>query len=341
MSTIFPIAVAIPTLRRPESFARAVRSVFAQTGLPAGRRVQIILADNDPEGSALPVARQLAEQAPAWAEVTLLHEPEPGVANVRNRIVAVTRAPLLAFLDDDQSATPGWLAAFMEGQSRHPASVTFGPITTALPAHVTRFTRYFDAFFDRTGPAMSGHISHYYGCGNALLDLTRLPAARPLFDARANETGGEDDLLFEKVRAALGSFAWNAEALVAEHVPDNRARLGYTLRRAFAYGQGPTWKAAQAGPARWPLVPLYMLSGAVQALACGLAGAITYPLVSEFSAFCLDKASRGLGKLVWWSAFKQKFYGRASLPGTAAPHPGAEAAAEAGADAAAEETRPA
>ena len=42
------VAVLIPTMRRRESLMRALRSVFAQTGV-AERLVEIVVVDNDPD----------------------------------------------------------------------------------------------------------------------------------------------------------------------------------------------------------------------------------------------------------------------------------------------------
>jgi hypothetical protein len=312
------VSVVIPTFRRPESFARAVRSVFAQRGLPAEQVIDLVVADNDPAGSALPIARELAAQAPAWLRrVEVLHEPTPGVATVRNTAVAAVKTPLIAFLDDDQSAPETWLASMLADHARFPAAALFGRIETALPDGVRQHTGYFRAFFDRTGPVSSGFISHYYGCGNTLIDLRRLPAQRPLFDTAANETGGEDDLLFERVRAHGGQFAWSTQACVFEHVPANRVRLGFTLRRAFAYGQGPSFKAHSAPLPRRLMLPVYMGMGAVQALLMGPLGGVLLALRMPGAAWCLDKAARGLGKLFWGDRFRQTFYGRAAM--TAAP----------------------
>ena len=45
------VAVIIPTLRRPESLERAVRSALTQTGV-ADRLRQIVVVDNDPQASS-------------------------------------------------------------------------------------------------------------------------------------------------------------------------------------------------------------------------------------------------------------------------------------------------
>ena len=45
------VAIIVPTLRRPESLERALRSLFSQTGV-ADRVSAIVVVDNDPHGSA-------------------------------------------------------------------------------------------------------------------------------------------------------------------------------------------------------------------------------------------------------------------------------------------------
>jgi succinoglycan biosynthesis protein ExoM len=69
-----PVAVIIPTLRRPESLARAVASVQRQ--LRADELIrEIVVVDNAPEGSAAPVV-ELARAASPVAMV-YAHAPRP------------------------------------------------------------------------------------------------------------------------------------------------------------------------------------------------------------------------------------------------------------------------
>src|SRR5688572_21433051 len=66
------VSVLIPTFRRPDSFVRAVRSVFAQRGVTS---FEIVAIDNSPEGSAVDTLRRIAAESPVrfvWA-----HEPKP------------------------------------------------------------------------------------------------------------------------------------------------------------------------------------------------------------------------------------------------------------------------
>lgn len=304
------VSIVIPTFRRPASLARAVRSVYRQDP-PAGVPVALVIVDNDPDASAAGVLATLRAEAPDWIAFTAVSEPRAGVANARNAAMAVVRTPLVAFLDDDQSAPPGWLGALLNAHGARPAAVTFGPVLTALPGGVSHHRRYLEAFFARAPAHESGYIDTWYGCGNALLDLTLAPQDGPLFDARMNASGGEDDLLYARIDEMGGRFAWCAEAPVFEHVPESRAQLGYTLRRAIAYGQGPCNIARRQSPPRVATIAFWMAVGLGQGLVYGSVAAAAALLRLDGRAFWYDRAARGFGKVWWWRGFE--FYGTAAL----------------------------
>lgn len=305
------LTVIIPTFRRTAGLERAVESVFAQDVL-SHEPACLILVDNDPDGSALPLARDLAERAPDALSVRVIHAPEPGVANARNAAMAAVETRLVACLDDDQSAPEGWLSALLATHAAHPAAATFGPVDTRLPETVRHHQAYFRDFFARQFDAPEGPIETFFGCGNCLLDRPRLPRLDPLFDPAMNETGGEDDLLFRAIRETGGGFAWSPDAAVFEHVPAARARLGYTLRRAVAYGQGPIMLARAARPPRYMLMMAWWLIGAGQALVFGAAAAAAFVLRRPNRARWLDRAARGFGKVIWWRDLR--FYGASQIP---------------------------
>lgn len=304
------VTVVIPTFRRPYDLLRAMHSVFKQTYLD-GAPAELIIVDNDPIGSSLRPANSFAEEAPETLKVTVLHCPDAGVANARNMAINAVTTSLVAFLDDDQSAPATWLAELMRTRADTAASVVFGPVDTALPEHVTEHRAHFQAFFSRTPDLPEGLIPTFFGCGNSLLDLQQLPARRPLFDARTNETGGEDDNLFSQVQRSKGRFAWASRARVWEHVPTSRAKLSYTIRRAVAYGQGPS-RMAHEGSDYTQLV-FWMGVGAGQLTVFGAITCLAWAMRLPKRAVWLNRAAQGYGKLIWWP--RHLFYGASQSPG--------------------------
>src|ERR1700761_141165 len=142
------VSIAIPTQRRPVGLAVAVRSTFRQIGVDVSR-LELVIVDNDGAPSAEPLATQLAAEAPF--PVRYVHEPAAGVANARNAALAAAKGELIAFLDDDEEATPGWLAALIAAQARYDADVVFGPVQARAPAHIQQHRQYLEQFFSREG----------------------------------------------------------------------------------------------------------------------------------------------------------------------------------------------
>ena len=298
------VAVIIPTMRRPEFLERALKSVFAQKGV-AHRLASIVVVDNDPQGSAATVCGRLTAASPV--PLVYRHEPKPGVSTARNAGLAATLSPLIAFLDDDEKATPHWLDRLIRAREALNCDVVFGPIHGRVPASTGWTRRYLETFFGRQGPEQTQLLDHAYGCGNSLmLRATALPGDAP-FDPKTDASGGEDDALFSALSMRGGTFGWACDAWVDEYAPAHRATLKYALTRAFAYGQSPpqiAWK--QGKPIR---MLLWMAIGAGQAGVWGLVALALTLINNDRRAGALDKAARGLGKVFWTKGFEPHFYG--------------------------------
>ena len=298
------VAIIVPTMRRPESLTRALQSLFAQEGV-TDRVAAIVVADNDPDGTARSTVAGLSSLSP-WPLI-YSHEPRPGVATARNAGLAATDAPLIAFLDDDEAATPGWLAALLRGLETTGADVVFGPIHGRVPDGTGWTTDYLERFFGREGPEATRLIDSPYGCGNSLMvRATALPGAAP-FDAGMDQSGGEDDALFSALAARGGRFGWAADAWVDEFAPPHRATLRYALARAFAYGQGPSQTAARER--NWPALIRWMVIGAAQTAVWGAVSLALTAIRSPRRAQTYDRTARGLGKVFWTKGFEPHFYG--------------------------------
>lgn len=308
MSGAGDIAVIVPTLRRPGSLERALRSLFAQSGV-ADRVREIVVVDNDPRGSAAALVERLAGETP-WPLV-YQHAPQPGVATARNAGLGATTAPLIAFLDDDEAAAADWLCALIRAREATGADVVFGPIHGRAPDAAPWLQPYLEHFFGREGPRATGLIAEPFGCGNSLMTrATALPGAAP-FNVASDHAGGEDDALFAALKARGGRFGWAADAWVDEFAPAHRATLGYALARAFAYGQGPSQTAAAVRD--WPSVLRWMAIGAAQTTVWGLQSALLAVVRSPKRAQAYDRAARGIGKIFWMKGFEPHFYGAREL----------------------------
>ena len=161
------ISVVIPHLNQPEHLARCLASLAAGTRAPA----EVIVVDN---GSAA-----LPEAVCAGAGAQLLQEAEPGPGPARNRGIAAARGELLAFIDADCLADPGWLAA-IEAEFRDPAAQVLGGdvrIACADPARPTML----EAFESIYSYRMDRYIARegFTGTGNLAMRRAVFEAVGP------------------------------------------------------------------------------------------------------------------------------------------------------------------
>ena len=313
--TIRDVTVVIPTFNRPDSLHRAVESLFWQSVRHDGFKVLIV--DNSQDASARFAFEALVDRAPRTIELTYLHAPSPGVANARNAAMDALQTRLVAFLDDDQTAPIHWLEGLLDAYGQLGAAATFGPVLTVLPDDVRAHRAYFEDFFARDPAMRTGYIDKPYGCGNSLLDTAQIPGPKPWFDTKMNEVGGEDDILFARLREAGGRFAWAARAPAYEYPLPQRIMLAYTLPRAMAYGQGPCTLARKARPPRYASLLMWMAVGAGKFVLHGTSWLGLFIIRHPERAFELDKAVRGLGKVLFWK--RLRFYGTATVSQTLRP----------------------
>ena len=176
----------------------------------------------------------------------------------------------VAFLDDDEIASPHWLAALHQTHLRLGGGRHLRPRPRPRPRRAAPSCGpLLERFFSRADLGPTGLLASYDGggCGNSIMRRATALAGDAPFDPAANESGGEDDRLFQALHARGGVFAWAADAHVDEIAPPERSTLGYAVKRNFAYGQGPTKQRLRAsdrvGAAGW------MAVGAAQAAGHG------------------------------------------------------------------------
>lgn len=167
MSSHLVISVVIPHLNQPAHLARCLES------LQAGRRLpdEIIVVDN---GSV-----EMPRDICARHGVTLLVEPEPGPGPARNHGIAAAKGDVLAFIDADCLADPGWLEAAERALSNPRAEILGGDVRIALkdPARPTALEAYESEYAYR----MDRYIARegFTGTGNLVVRRAVLEAVGP------------------------------------------------------------------------------------------------------------------------------------------------------------------
>lgn len=227
------VVVTVCTFRRPAGLARLLAALSAQTLGDLGPcRVDMVIVDNDPQGSARAV---VGATRPLGRPGTYLVEPRPGLAAARNTSVRQALdlgATHVAFIDDDEVPEPGWLAGLLLAARRTGAGVVTGPVVPVYDARVPAWVRV-GGFHQRPVPRDPDRLT--YARTSSALVAAHLLADDP-FDARYGLTGGEDTHLFMRLLRDGCRIVWEPTAVVHEAVPHERSHLSWLVAREFRRG---------------------------------------------------------------------------------------------------------
>ena len=225
------IDIGICTFRRPE-LEKALLSL-AMVDVPQGVSLRLIVADNDQTPSAAHLVESLRSRMP-W-QVVYVHCPAGNISIARNACLDNSDADYLAFIDDDETATEGWLRHLLKTAVETGADAVLGPVHAGYDTSAPAWMREGD--FHSTFPVIIGtEIRTGYTC-NVLLDLRSSRVAGLRFNLALGKTGGEDTEYFTHIYRTGGKIAYAEDALLFEPVPQQRARFDWLAKRRYRMGQ--------------------------------------------------------------------------------------------------------
>lgn len=232
------------TLLNDERVVRTLQSLAAQTRRPDA----VLVADGGSTDGTLDAARAFARDHP-WVRV----EHHPGtVAGTRNSALAsLGGTDVVVFLDADQVAPPGWLAALVQPLEEGRADYAGGPTRPLGPPQ-------------GKGEAYLNDFEAWFYPNVVARDITKLPMGNSAwrlrvlrgvggFDPRL-AMGGEDYDV--NIRAAKAGYrgAYVPDAWV-HHDQSGRNDLRRLLRRKYRYNVGATMAYLKNGVLREKLRP--------------------------------------------------------------------------------------
>lgn len=244
------ISICALTYRRPEGLLRLLEGLNSLVLTAPQPAVEVIIVDNDPEGSA----REVCSRARAGFRWNLRYEIEPrrGIVHARNKAVELVSADSdwVAFIDDDEVPEDTWLAELLRVQRDTGADVVAGRVAPYFPEPVDPWIEEGEFFQQHRFPDGSA-IPHAF-TNNVLFRAAILTDERfqPPFAERYALTGGEDRHFFERVRMAGYRLHWADEAVVTEWIPASRANARWLLRRQFRVGNSLAFIESEFEP-RW------------------------------------------------------------------------------------------
>ncbi|HXV29968.1 MAG TPA: glycosyltransferase [Sinorhizobium sp.] len=235
-TAVIELVVVIPTFRRPDHLVKTLKTIVSQRpDVP----LATIVVENDAEGLAgAKAAKAFFLEHPSDSAVIVAHRRGHSHACNAGWATALDLYPnlrALAGIYDDEVAAPEWLDCLVAVQEAYGADVVGGPqlpVFEEADGHRWKQHPIFSPRYDETGP-----VTRLYSAGNVLVTRPVLDGmARPFLDPALNVAGVGDADFFNRCKAKGFSFAWAAEAWVAEVVPPHHTTASWIRARSRERG---------------------------------------------------------------------------------------------------------
>ncbi len=225
------ITIAVITCGRPDSLAHTLDSL-KQLVLPPQVEARLLVIDNDPQKTAMGVVDTVKSAFSFPVEYAV--EEKRGIPHARNRALTMASgSDYIAFIDDDDTAGPRWLAELYHAALQYKADVVKGLITHLFDEDKA-YLSVLDIFSNlpaRTGDALDSAWS------NNVLFSTRIYRNTGLrFDLAFIRTGGSDSHFFRCAKKQGAAIVMCREAIVYTKVPAKRTTWKWLAMRHMRVG---------------------------------------------------------------------------------------------------------
>ncbi|RBQ17584.1 glycosyltransferase family 2 protein [Spongiactinospora rosea] len=245
------VVICVYTEERWDDIREAVESVRAQRRAP---HELILVVDHNPD-----LRLKLKHEYPDAIVVANAHDQ--GLSGGKNTGAEIATGDIVAYLDDDAVADPGWLEALEEG-FQQPGTVGVGGRTSPLWA-TGRRPRWFPHEFDWTVgcsytgmPARRARVRNVMG-GNAAFRRDAVTGAggfrsgigRSVQGRKSRPLGCEEtEFCIRLTQRSPDAVIWYEPAAVIGHkVSAQRSRFAYLRTRCYAEGLSKALVAASVG----------------------------------------------------------------------------------------------
>jgi glucosyl-dolichyl phosphate glucuronosyltransferase len=230
------VVICTHALERWPNLVRSIRSSLQQS--PPAREVIVVIDHNDP------LAKRVEEVFPKV--VVARNRQQPGLSNARNVGIRLAGGDVVAFLDDDAIAAPGWLAEITRAFQDESVLGVGGSVE---PLWARRRPPWFPPEFDwvigcsyRGMPTEGETVRNVLGA-NASFRRSVLEAVggfRSEFGRLRSDGLGceETELCIRAAQRWPGQrFLFRSSAVVHHFVPRERTAMKYFISRCFAEGR--------------------------------------------------------------------------------------------------------
>lgn len=230
------VVVTIPTFRRPDHLLKTLQSIRDQK---TDRHIAVIVMENDAEKQAgVQAAKPLFQSGDVNGLLIVAHQRGNCHAYNAGWLTALVVFPNfrhLAVIDDDEVADPNWLENLCATREELGVDVVGGPQLPVFEDQDKALWHDHPVFVPHY--RSTGRVPALYSSGNLLIGRNVLEAMEhPFLDLRFNFLGGGDSDFLSRASTRGFRFAWCAEALIREDVPQRRTSWRWIQARALRNG---------------------------------------------------------------------------------------------------------
>jgi glycosyltransferase involved in cell wall biosynthesis len=237
------ISIVLSTCNRRDSLVRALRSLLSQADAPPH---EILVIDNRSTDGTRELVQALARDV-LDGRLIYAYEPRQGLSHARNAGIALARAPIVAFTDDDVLADFDWMAAIETAFLRHPDAQYVGgrvlprwqaPPPWLTPAHWSPLALQdhgpepFEVGPDRplclVGANMAFRAESFRAAGLFSPDVQLMPGTLG---------STEDHELMRRIWQLGGRGVYDPSIVVRAEVQPERLERAYHRRWHYAHGR--------------------------------------------------------------------------------------------------------
>jgi glucosyl-dolichyl phosphate glucuronosyltransferase len=240
------IDVAICTWNRSALLSRTLQRLV-EMRVPPDIEWRVLIVNNNSTDATPGVLRTFSTRLP----LRDIFEPQPGLANARNRAVRETTADYLVWTDDDVLVDPDWLAAYSRAFATWPDAAFFGgPIEPWFegtpPRWLEEHWQKVETVFavrqlgESPLPFDNAHVPFGANCATRV-DVQRRFLYDPSLGRRPHSNvGGEETQVIRQMLAAGHTGWWVPDAKVQHFIPRHRQSVRYV--RQVVSGVGEVWE---------------------------------------------------------------------------------------------------
>ena len=286
------VTVAIASSGR-KSLADTLASLNGQI-VPEGLEVDLVVADDSFDHAA---ARLVSGAQVRWP-VQVINVASGNVAVARNACLSAAQGEFIAFIDDDEIASPHWISTFADEAVRTSADCLFAPVEPHYAPDTSAWIVHLNPLFPEEVRTATRGNTIIGRTGNSMLRRSFLERHKLRFDSSFGG-GGEDLHFFALCRKYDAVMVTTNKAAVREKVAPHRTGLCYVLRACFSRGKGyarvmaMTGQKGFAGSARMALFSFGKL------LACTVLACAALPLGQFRWVRFAGSAASNLGKVAY------------------------------------------